>query len=193
MTQPRRFLTVAELEQTVGTADEYVRNQAPREAYVTGSIPRLDLRTGLLEYINAGQPAPLLVRDGTGLKQLNAARCPILGFGAGAIAPAREQLEPGDCLLFYTDGITEAREAGGRFFGLDRLIRHVERSVAVDLPAPETLRRLSHDVLAYQQGLLQDDATLVLVQWTSEEEHRYTPSFRATRRPADGAAPAHRR
>jgi serine phosphatase RsbU (regulator of sigma subunit) len=68
-------------------------------------------------------------------------------------------------LLLYTDGITEARDARGRFFGTDRLIDFAERSGADGLPAPETLRRLAHAVLEHQRGLLQDDATLLMVDW----------------------------
>jgi hypothetical protein len=45
------------------------------------------------------------------------------------------------------------------------LIDFAERSGADGLPAPETLRRLAHDVLDHQGGLLQDDATLIMVDW----------------------------
>jgi hypothetical protein len=45
------------------------------------------------------------------------------------------------------------------------LIDFAERSGAGGLPAPETLRRLAHDVLKYQGGLLQDDATLLMLDW----------------------------
>jgi serine phosphatase RsbU (regulator of sigma subunit) len=76
--------------------------------------------------------------------------------------------------VLYTDGITEARDETRNFFGLDRLIGHLERSASAGLPAPEMLRRLTHDVLDHQKGVLQDDATLVVAQWSSGEEHTYT-------------------
>ena len=79
---------------------------------------------------------------------------------------SHEQLEPGDRLLLYTDGITEARDSQGRQFGTQRLVEFAERSSESGLPPPETVRRLSHAVLDHQDGKLQDDATLVLVDWT---------------------------
>ncbi|WP_433505411.1 SpoIIE family protein phosphatase [Pseudonocardia halophobica] len=60
------------------------------------------------------------------------------------------QLEPGDRLLFYSDGTTEARDAQGAFFGENRLIKLTERAAAAELSAPETLRRLGIAVMEHQ-------------------------------------------
>ena len=76
-----------------------------------------------------------------------------------------EQLQPGDLLLLYTDGITEARSPEGDFFGLDRLVDLVVRNLAAGLPAPETMRRAIRALLDHQSGDLDDDATLLLVEW----------------------------
>jgi sigma-B regulation protein RsbU (phosphoserine phosphatase) len=173
------------LVETVRTTDRYLAQEAPTEGFVTGAIARLDLPTGVLSYVNAGHPAPLLLRHGAVVKELDGPRCPVLGLAHDEIPVSEESLHPGDCVLFYTDGITEARDAEGRFFGLDGLIAHVQRSMAAGLPAPETVRRLTHDVLDHQGGILQDDATLVLVQWTTEEEHRFVPSTAPARTPTD--------
>jgi hypothetical protein len=53
--------------------------------------------------------------------------------------------QAGGQLLFYTNGITEVRDARGRSFGTGRLIDFAECSSADGLLAPETLRRLAHD------------------------------------------------
>ena len=82
---------------------------------------------------------------------------------AGPLKVGYEQLEPGDRLLMYSDGITEARNAHGEFFGEQRLVDFTGRAELAALPAPETLRRLTAAVLAHQGGRLQDDATLLLV------------------------------
>lgn len=85
-----------------------------------------------------------------------------LGPAAGL---ARRQLEPGDRLLLYTDGIVEALTPDGERFGLDRFADFVIRREADGVSAPETLRRLIHSILSYQRGQLQDDATVMLVEW----------------------------
>ena len=76
-------------------------------------------------------------------------------------------MEPGDRLLLHTDGVTEARAAAGEMFGLSRLADLAERHIGSGLPAVETLRRLSHAVTEHQGGQHQDDATLILVEWSA--------------------------
>jgi serine phosphatase RsbU (regulator of sigma subunit) len=92
----------------------------------------------------------------------------------------QQQLEPGDRLLIYSDGITEARDQHGVFFGEDQLVELTEHAVAAGLSTPETLRRLATAVLDHQQGRLQDDATLVLVEWSAAGHERMLPSLRAS-------------
>jgi serine phosphatase RsbU (regulator of sigma subunit) len=125
----------------------------------------LDISTGKLNYLVAGHPPPLLLRANKNVKALQGGHRVPLGVSSDDVEVVAEYLEPGDRLLFYADGITEARDAHGRPFGINRLIDFAERSGTDGLPAPETLRRLAHDVLNYQGGLLQDDATLLMVDW----------------------------
>jgi phosphoserine phosphatase RsbU/P len=174
-----------DLRETVRFTDALVAEQSDGYRFVTGVVARLDLRTGRLRYVDAGHPSPLLMRHGKVVKQLEGGRCPVLGFGHDEVPVAEEWLEPGDSVVLYTDGITEARDAAGGFFGLDRLVGHLERSAAAGLHAPETLRRLTHAVLDHQAGLLQDDATLVFVQWSSGSEHEYTSGTAPAPAPLD--------
>jgi serine phosphatase RsbU (regulator of sigma subunit) len=84
---------------------------------------------------------------------------------------ATETLERGDWLVLYTDGVTEARDVDGQMFGLDRLVDIVQRGAADRQIAAETLRRIVRAVLDHQRGVLQDDATVVVVQWMTSLEH----------------------
>jgi serine phosphatase RsbU (regulator of sigma subunit) len=68
-------------------------------------------------------------------------------------------------LLLYTDGAIEARSPDGEFFGQERLVDLLVRNLAAGLPAPETMRRVTHALLDHQAGDLDDDATLLLVEW----------------------------
>ncbi len=112
----------------------------------------------------SGHPPPLLLRNGRVVKTLVGEIAPPLGIGVG-VAVAEEILEPADRILFFTDGVVEARSAEGAFFGVDRLVEMITRASASGTPAPETMRRLSHAILDYQEGALQDDATIVVVEW----------------------------
>lgn len=135
-------------------------------SFATGIIGTLTASTGRLQWSCAGHPPPLLLRDRKVVAEL--ASEPALPFGLGRETPAVRtcDLEPGDMVLVYTDGVTEARTPDGEQFGLDRLADVVEREAASELPPEELIRRLVQAVLRHQGGGLRDDATLLLVQWT---------------------------
>jgi serine phosphatase RsbU (regulator of sigma subunit) len=75
------------------------------------------------------------------------------------------RLESGDAILLYTDGITEARDESGALFGLDRLADFMVDALARNRPQAETMRRLIHKIVSYENGELRDDATAALLQW----------------------------
>ena len=146
-------------------ADTALLEQFPDSRFVTAVLAELDLESGRLRYLNAGHPAPLVLRDARLVRELTGGRRMPLGLSDDTDI-AEETLEPGDRLLFYTDGVTEARAADGDRFGLKRLVELVQRHEAAGLSAPETLRRLSLAVLDHQAGPPADDATMMLVQWS---------------------------
>jgi serine phosphatase RsbU (regulator of sigma subunit) len=74
-------------------------------------------------------------------------------------------LHPGDRVLLYTDGVTDAVNQAGERFGLERLLDLVQRALNDELPTPETMRRLVQAVLAHHGESLQDDATAVVLEW----------------------------
>jgi serine phosphatase RsbU (regulator of sigma subunit) len=117
----------------------------------------------------------VLLRGGKAVGFLDRGRRMPLGLDDPAIEIAEQTLEPGDRLLFYTDGFTEARNEHGEEFGLDRLVDFAERHAAAGLPVPETLRRLTHDVLDHQYGDLHDDATLLLLSWSAVDSRTTLP------------------
>jgi serine phosphatase RsbU (regulator of sigma subunit) len=148
-------------------ADAALTEQFEDVRFATAVLAELHMGTGRLRYINAGHPAPLVLRGGKLVRELTAGRRMPLGIDDPAVEVAEEILEPDDRLLLYTDGVTEARTPDGDRFGVARLIDLTEQHESAGLPAPETLRRLAHAVVDHQAGLPVDDSTLMLVQWSA--------------------------
>src|SRR6185437_2624488 len=143
------------LAQTVADADDAISRHFGETRFLTAVLGELDVITGQFSWISCGHPPPLLIRDGKVVKEL--ARRPRLPLGLSSLdavaargrrspggappgTPAAvhtERLQPRDRILLYTDGIS----------------------------AHETLRRLNHEIVAYQNDRLSDDATIVLVEW----------------------------
>ncbi|MCW6008300.1 serine/threonine-protein phosphatase [Micromonospora sp. CPCC 205371] len=153
-------------------ADAALIEQFPDLRFVTGVLTELNMDSGLLRYINAGHPAPLLMRGAKAVRDLPGGRRLPLGIEDSRIVVGEEILEPGDRLLLYTDGVVEAYDQSGDRFGVERLVDLAERCAAAGMPGPETLRRLAHTVLAHQDGPPTDDATLLLLEWSPQAAER---------------------
>jgi hypothetical protein len=165
------------LLETYAAMDDAVGHQFPDERYVTAVIAQLDLEAGRLSWISAGHPPPLIIRDGRLSRTLTAPPAAPLGIPLEGPPPVvtEESLQPGDLVLLYTDGLTEARHPDGQMFTLVGLGDFIEREAAAGQTAPETLRRLRHAIVERQPGQLKDDATAVLVEWRRGAEADLLP------------------
>lgn len=159
-----------DLEATYVEMDQAVSHHFGAERFVTGMFGELNLSNGLLRWVNAGHPPPMLVRRGRVVKSLECSPSLPLGLSGSPVGLSEESLEPGDRLLFYTDGVVEARSKEGEFFGQRRLADMLSRETASGQPAPETMRRLSLAVMEHQEGALQDDATMLFLEWLTGNE-----------------------
>jgi serine phosphatase RsbU (regulator of sigma subunit) len=120
--------------EVVSEINNYIYDNTPPNRYVTFFYSELDAHSHQLTYINAGHNAPLLVRASGEVTRLD-----VGGFPVG-ITPDCEyregwvQIEPGDVLIIYSDGVTESQDEPGEEFGEQRLIevaqRYRDRSVA---------------------------------------------------------------
>jgi serine phosphatase RsbU (regulator of sigma subunit) len=158
------------LTQQAEAIDRAIADQFGGGAFSTGVLAEVDLPSGRLRYLNAGHPEPLLMRSGKVVKTLAGGRRVPFGLGPGPVVIGEEALQPGDCLVLHTDGVTEARDEHGDWFGEARLVDFLEREAAAGRPPPETVRRLVRAVLRHQKGELQDDATVLLARWTRPGE-----------------------
>jgi hypothetical protein len=181
------------LPDIVARADHAISRQFGADRFVTALLCDLNLTTGQLTWIPCGHPPPLLIRGRQMIKEL--ARKPQLPLGLAGLgettgngkysgdpygetaAPVyAEQLQPGDRVLLYTDGVTDARAADGTAFGVEGLSDFIIRHTNAGTRAPETLRRLNRAIIEYQHGRLADDSTIVLLEWMPEHPgHHLTP------------------
>ncbi len=156
----------AALPQIHQAIDEALTGYYDDESFATGILAALETRTGRLEWSCAGHPPPLLLR---GRKVTGELGCEItvpFGLGTGTPVLGSHDLEAGDAVLLYTDGVVEAHTPDGELFGLARLADVLEREAATGQPPEELIRRLVQAVLDHQAAGLRDDATVLLVQWT---------------------------
>jgi phosphoserine phosphatase RsbU/P len=133
--------------------------------FLSGLYARVDLDSGVVTYANAGHDRPLLIRrDGAKHVELDAPGVILGAFRSIELADCMVQLQPGDTLVFYTDGVTEARDGDGRLFGDERLAE-AARSGAVEGDAQGVSRAILDAVADFAGDAAQsDDLTLVVVQ-----------------------------
>lgn len=147
--------------------------------FVTSVLAQLELGSGRLSWISAGHPPPLVLRRARVVKRLEVLPATPLGLrlsqGSDVVVGV-EQLEPGDLVLIYTDGLTEARQRGGAFLTEERLADFLRQEATAELPTPEMLRRFRRTLIERVGGELRDDASAVLLHWRDDAEQRLLPA-----------------
>ncbi len=144
-------------------ANQHLAEQFPDASFVTGFLMQLEVATGSGVIINAGHPPPLLLREGA-VTTLQFP--PNLPLGLSPCTDYRlhpVELRRDDRLLLLTDGIFEAHQVGGPFFGLDRVTHML--TTQSHLPPVEFVRHLTHAVMEFRSDKLADDATAVCLDW----------------------------
>lgn len=153
------------LREMYAAMDEVVREQFGEDRFVTAQLATLSLDSGRLRWLNAGHPRALLLRRETVVGELEGDTCLPIGLGDVPATVCEASLEPGDGVVFFSDGVVEARSPDGELFGERRLADHLSRAAASKEPPAEMMRRLAHAILAHEAADLHDDATLLLVRW----------------------------
>ena len=133
--------------------------------FVTVWLGMLELSTGRLTYCSAGHNPPVIARENSEPDLLRSKTALVLGAREKAkYVPSEIVLSPGDRLLLYTDGITEANDCYEGFYGTDRLMAVVGRSG--DLNLEDQIKAISDDVSAFTNGAEQfDDMTMLLLRY----------------------------
>ena len=108
------------MEEMLSRVNRFLLDRTEGEQYVTVFYCALEV-SGLLRWVNAGHPPALRVRASGPIEELAASGTPLGLLEDAAYGIQETHLEPGDKLVIYTDGLPEARNAAGEFFGHKRL------------------------------------------------------------------------
>jgi len=131
------------------------------DRFITIFYSELDLETLKLRYVNAGHNDPVLIRGGTELITLGSSKRIILGaFEDPDLQEEEIQLEPGDRIFIFTDGVIECRDSRRRMFGENRLKRYL-RSAGSRAPTA-FVGELVNTLKGFSGGKMEDDFTILL-------------------------------
>ena len=144
-------------------ANRFFHDSVEDGRYVTLFYAVLDEHSRRLIYVNAGHQPPLVRRVGGEVEELSSGGVPLGMFEAPRYFEGFTQLDTGDLLVLYTDGIVEASNAHDEFYGSDRLVSTLSGATA---ESAETIcRRVMDDVHSFSFGS-QDDRTLLVLKAT---------------------------
>lgn len=137
------------------------------ERCVTACYGVLDAESGIFTYSNAGHLHPIVIGR-KGIRRLDKGGILLGAIDKTEYREERVYLEPGDVVLFFTDGLTESEDVYGEAFGEERLIDAAQ--ALVDRPSSEIVRELHQAVHKFSAGHLGDDFTLLVLK-VKEDEH----------------------
>jgi serine phosphatase RsbU (regulator of sigma subunit) len=140
--------------------------------FITALCALLDIRTGRLRVGNAGHEPPLIVPAGDGAIRWLTGSGPLLGaFARLDLTECVTELDEGDLVLFYTDGVTDARAISGERFGDARLVALAEATRASS--AAEMVAALAEAVREHQTGMPPaDDVTILAIRRAARPRRR---------------------
>jgi phosphoserine phosphatase RsbU/P len=146
----------------VGAVNRLVHASSPADRYATLFYGVFDAATRTLRYVNAGHNPPLVIRRSRTIARLEAGGPPVGVFSDSAYEEGEIQLEPGDLVIAYTDGVTEALNPAGREWGLEGLSNAVVQHSA--RCADELVDAIFTSLDEFSQCRQSDDATVVVVR-----------------------------
>jgi phosphoserine phosphatase RsbU/P len=154
--------TIVEL---VTRIDRHLQRYAAARKFLTLFFGLLEPDTGVLRYVSAGHNPALLLTGAGQVVRINSTGVP-LGILPNAVWREESiQVEPGDLICLYTDGVTEAVNEREEEFGVERLSRLLVRSTAKG--AQDICNEVLSDVAEFARGMPQyDDQTLLIVRRT---------------------------
>jgi sigma-B regulation protein RsbU (phosphoserine phosphatase) len=156
----------ADIEAILARLNSFLLERTRGEKYATMFYCTLDA-SGLLSYSNAGHPAPFLVgRDGR-LRKLHTSGMPVGMIEDAPFQTVQEQLAPGDKVVIFSDGLTEAENSEGEFFDTERLRVCLRDNASRDAPAMHAALLAAIERFA-DGGAVRDDITALVIEYSPD-------------------------
>lgn len=156
-------------EQILAHVNQQLSRDNPTSTFVTLFCGVLDTKTGRLAYASGGHTSPVLLRHHAPPRLFSEASGTVLGIQPDlAFEPGELQLEPGDTLFLYTDGVTEAFAPDRSCFGEERLLQTLREQPP---SARELVGRVLEAVRSFADGEPQsDDIALLAIRWLPADD-----------------------
>jgi sigma-B regulation protein RsbU (phosphoserine phosphatase) len=141
--------------------------------YATMFFGILD-KDGNLDFINAGHPSPYLIRRGEAQDAFREGSYPVGLVPEAEYTTLKLRLEPGDTLVLFSDGVTEAMDPDEELYGMTRL-RDVLTGITADCPLETVKKAVLESVETFTRGARQaDDLTMLIVRYRAAATNALT-------------------
>ncbi len=154
---------------TVQKLQRQLLKTSTAEMFVTLFYGIVNIESRTMAYVRAGHERPILYRAATRQLELLDPPGRFIGLLPGlTVEESSVTFQPGDCLVCYSDGVTDAENANGDFFGVDRLMAVVHATGRA--PAQQIADRIAHTVSQFRGDVPQsDDITILVAKVCSEK------------------------
>jgi sigma-B regulation protein RsbU (phosphoserine phosphatase) len=150
--------------EVIKDANKLIAEDSDTGMFVTLFYAILDLKNKTMEYVNAGHNNPVLfIRKTETMECLNAKGIALGAIDTIELEEKQIDLESGDVIIFYTDGVTEAMNDKEEFFGQKRLYKLIRSYY--NLSAEDIVNKIKEEVISFSQNQSQfDDITLMVIK-----------------------------
>lgn len=154
-----------DLSEVVGKVNNLAYERNDEELFVTTWIGKLNLKSGKLSYVNAGHNQPLIMHDSDNFEYMDTRPNLVIG-GMDDIRYQEHEIDlnAGDMIFLYTDGITEANDSYSEFYGADRLKEIINKNKNEELG--DIIGEINKDIEGFCNNSEQfDDITMLIIKY----------------------------
>jgi serine phosphatase RsbU (regulator of sigma subunit) len=151
------------VESIMHRLNDFLLERTGGEKYATIFYCTID-SSGLLSYANAGHPAPFLVSADGRIRKLHTSGMPVGMIEGAPFETVQAQLEPGDKIVIYSDGLTEAENHEGQFFDTERLRVCLKDNSSLNAAGLHVALRVAVDHFS-EGGAIRDDVTALVIEY----------------------------